>query len=413
MIAPFPGGNEAEWARYLETLLKTERDRLMSILDSMEEGVAIIGPDYKIRFMNPSMIHEFGDGNGVKCHKHLHGLDQPCPAICRLPEVVAGATERWEYNFPDGATYEVISSPFSDADQTPCILATLRNVTKQKQIQLELIRLNQLRSEVLAQITKDLDQTSQEVVRLGEEKRRFVRFLSAVVHDVRAPLAVAQSCLWTILEGFAGAVNDEQRDLLQRGSRRLDDLMVLIDDLLDIPRIETGQLVHEMEGISLNEVIRRALDGLDNVAKEKGIKLETRLPPVSPRVRGSSRRLQQVVTNLVSNAITYTAKGQVLVRVSEDNSHVKVEVMDSGIGIPPEDLPRLFEDFFRASNVQAKGTGLGLSISKRIVEAHGGRIWAESPCPESGKGSKFTFTLPRRSALLGSESNLGHVGKEA
>jgi two-component system phosphate regulon sensor histidine kinase PhoR len=168
-----------------------------------------------------------------------------------------------------------------------------------------------------------------------------------------------------------------------------------------------------MEGISLNEVIRRALDGLDNVAKEKGIKLETRLPPVSPRVRGSSRRLQQVVTNLVSNAITYTAKGQVLVRVSEDNSHVKVEVMDSGIGIPPEDLPRLFEDFFRASNVQAKGTGLGLSISKRIVEAHGGRIWAESPCPESGKGSKFTFTLPRRSALLGSESNLGHVGKEA
>lgn len=411
VVGPFTGGNEAEWARYLEKLLKTERDRLMSILNSMEEGVAIIGPDFKMCFMNPSMIREFGDGTGVRCHKHLHGLDTPCPTICRLPEVLKGATERWEYNLPDGATYEVISSPFADTDQTPCMLSTLRNVTKQKQIQLELIRLNQLRSEVLAQITKDLDQTSQEVVRLGEEKRRFVRFLSAVVHDLRAPLAVAQTCLWTILEGFTGDVNDEQRDLLQRGTRRLSDLMVLIDDLLDIPRIETGQLVHEMEGISLNEVIRRAIDGLDNVAKEKGIKLEAKLPPVSPRVHGSSRRLQQVVTNLVNNAITYTPKGQVLVSVSDDNSQVKVEVIDSGMGIPQGDLPRLFEDFFRASNVEVKGTGLGLSISKRIVEAHGGRIWAESPCHETGKGTKFTFTLPRRAMSLAAESDTGSVGK--
>ena len=151
---------------------------------------------------------------------------------------------------PEGATYEVISSPFADTDQTPCMLATLRNVTQQKQIQLELIRLNQLRSEVLAQITKDLDQTSQEVVRLQEEKRRFVRFLSAVVHDLRAPLAVTQSCLWTILEGYTGEVNDEQKDLLQRGTRRINDLMALVDDLLDIPRIESGQLVHEMQGLS-------------------------------------------------------------------------------------------------------------------------------------------------------------------
>jgi hypothetical protein len=193
VFGPFPGGNEAEWARYLEKLLKTERDRLMSILNSMEEGVAIIGPDHKIRFMNPSMIRQFGDGIGLPCHKHLHSYDEPCPEICRLPEVIKGATERWEHNFSEGITYEVISSPFADTDQTPCMLATLRNVTQQKQIQLELIRLNQLRSEVLAQITKDLDQTSHEVVRLQEEKRRFVRFLSAVVHDLRAPLAVTQT----------------------------------------------------------------------------------------------------------------------------------------------------------------------------------------------------------------------------
>jgi signal transduction histidine kinase len=410
VFGPFPGGNEAEWARYLEKLLKTERDRLMSILNSMEEGVAIIGPDHKIRFMNPSMIRQFGDGIGLPCHKHLHSYDEPCPEICRLPEVIKGATERWEHNFSEGITYEVISSPFADTDQTPCMLATLRNVTQQKQIQLELIRLNQLRSEVLAQITKDLDQTSHEVVRLQEEKRRFVRFLSAVVHDLRAPLAVTQSCLWTILEGYTGEVNDEQEDLLQRGTRRINDLMALIDDLLDIPRIESGQLVHEMQGLSVNEVIRRALDGLDGLAKDKGIRLEMVLLPVAPRVHGSAQRLQQVVTNLVSNAIAYTNKGQVTVKVSEDNGNVKVEVMDSGIGISSEDLPRLFEDFFRAGNVSAKGTGLGLSISKRIVEAHGGRIWAESPCPETKKGSKFTFTLPKRTAALAGNGNPGGPG---
>ena len=82
--------------------------------------------------------------------------------------------------------------------------------------------------------------------------------------------------------------------------------------------------------------------------------------------------------------------------MTDDNSVLRVEVADTGIGIPPEDMPQLFEDFFRASNVEVKGTGLGLSITKRIVEAHGGKIWVESPDPESGKGSKFTFTLPRK-----------------
>lgn len=410
-IGPFTGGNEAEWARYLEKLLKSERDRLISILNSMEEGVAIIGPDRKIRFMNPSMIREFGDGTGIHCYKHLHGYDEPCAEICRLPEVIKGATERWEHNFPEGVTYEVISSPFADTDRTPCMLATLRNVTQQKQIQLELVRLNQLRSEVLAEITRDLDETSREVVRLQEEKIRFVRFLSVVAHDLRAPLAATQSCLWAVLEGYAGEVNDEQKDLLQRGTRRIEGLMALVDDLLDIPRIETGQLVHEMEGVSLNEVIRRSLDGLDNVAKEKGIKLKVKLPTVSPRVQGSSRRLQQVVTNLVNNAITYTPKGQVLVRVSEDAVEARVEVIDSGIGIPPKELPRLFEDFFRASNVETKGTGLGLSISRRIVEAHGGKIWAESPSSETNKGSKFTFTLPKRAAALAQNGNNRDGGK--
>jgi two-component system phosphate regulon sensor histidine kinase PhoR len=103
-----------------------------------------------------------------------------------------------------------------------------------------------------------------------------------------------------------------------------------------------------------------------------------------------------VITNLVTNAINYTPEGTITIRAKEEGKEICVEIMDTGIGIPPEDISRVFDDFFRASNVESKGTGLGLSIARRIVEAHGGKIWVESPCPESNAGSKFTFILPKK-----------------
>jgi two-component system phosphate regulon sensor histidine kinase PhoR len=158
-----------------------------------------------------------------------------------------------------------------------------------------------------------------------------------------------------------------------------------------------------MREISLNEVVKSAVDGLDKMALQKGITLKIELSESLPKIHGAGRRLQQVVTNLVSNAINYSHEGTVLVRVTDNTSDVRIEVIDSGIGIPPEDLPQLFKDFVRGSNVGIKGTGLGLSISKRIVEAHGGRIWAESPDPETHEGSRFTFTLPKKQMAVHEE----------
>jgi signal transduction histidine kinase len=252
-----------------------------------------------------------------------------------------------------------------------------------------------LKDQLLEQRKTELEQISAEVVKLEEERSNFVRFLSVVAHDLQSPLVATQSLLSYIVDGYTGEITDGQKDLMQRGIRRIDGLLTLITDLLDIPRIAAGQLKREMREISLNEVVRQATDGLDKLAGQKGIALKIELPRSSPEVYASNRRLQQVVTNLVSNAINYTHDGMVLVRVI-DGDEVRVEVTDTGIGILPDDLPRLFEDFFRGSNVPVKGTGLGLSISKRIIEAHGGKIWVESPNPETGKGSRFTFTLPKR-----------------
>jgi len=242
----------------------------------------------------------------------------------------------------------------------------------------------------------ELEQASVEIAELEEEKNRFLRFLGIAAHDLKAPLTAIQGFLWIMLGGYSGDITDKQRNMLERSSFRIKELLNLISDLLDIPRIETGQIVEEMKQISLGKVIKDSIRDMREMAKQKKLKLELELPPALPRIYGSAPRLQQVITNLVSNAINYTPEGSVAIRVSEGAQEIQVEVMDTGIGVPADDLPRLFEDFFRAGNVETKGTGLGLSISRRIVEAHGGKIWVESPCPETGKGSKFAFTLPKK-----------------
>ena len=256
----------------------------------------------------------------------------------------------------------------------------------------------QLREQLIEEKTGELERASGEITKLEEEKNRFLHFLGIAAHDLKAPLTAIQGFLWVMLGGYTGELTDKQKNMLERSSLRIKELLNLISDLLDIPRIETGQIVQEMKQASLRQVIKHSCDDVRNQAREKGIRLKTELPEALPKVYGSASRLQQVITNLLDNAIRYTPEGDVAVRVKEEKKHILIEVTDTGIGIPPKDLPQVFDDFFRASNVDTKGTGLGLSISKRIVEAHGGRIWVESPCPETNHGSKFTFTLPKKRA---------------
>jgi len=242
-----------------------------------------------------------------------------------------------------------------------------------------------------------LEQCSLERTNLEEERNRFLRFLAIAAHDLKAPLTAIQSYFWVMLGGFSGEITDKQRHMLERSSQRVTELLELISDLLDIPRIEAGRIVSEMGDVSLNQVVKRALDDLQSSAKQKGIKLKAKLPQSLPKIHGSVSHLQRVITELLTNAINYTAEGTVTIMIEEEDKDIRVEVTDTGIGIPADELPRAFDDFFRASNVETKGTGLGLPIAKRTVEAHGGRIWVESPCPETNIGSKFTFTLPKKS----------------
>jgi signal transduction histidine kinase len=231
---------------------------------------------------------------------------------------------------------------------------------------------------------------------LEEDKVLFLRFLSMAAHDLKAPLSAIQSFLRLILDGFVGEINEKQRHMMERSSQRITELFTLISDLLDIPRIEKGQIVQEMVGISPAQIINSFTEEGFNLAKQKGIKFSTNIPPDLPDIMGSPSRLKQVVANLVTNAVNYTTEGEITVKAVEQDTDILIEISDTGTGIPADELSKVFEDFIRGSNAKDKGTGLGLSISKRIIEAHGGRIWVESPYKKNEKGSRFSFTLPKK-----------------
>jgi signal transduction histidine kinase len=252
-----------------------------------------------------------------------------------------------------------------------------------------------LQERLIAEKSIELEKTARELAKLEEERTRFLRFLGIAAHDLKAPLSAIQGFLWNLLAGYGGSLNDKGKHMLERSSLRITELLNLISDLLDIPRIETGQLVSEMKEVSLREVISTCVDGHISTATRKGLGFNLEIPETLSSIRGSAPRLQQVLNNLIGNSIKYTSEGAILLRVKERENDICMDVIDTGVGIPCDEINKVFDDFFRGSNVETQGTGLGLSIVKRIVEAHGGKIWCESPCIETNKGSKFTFTLPK------------------
>jgi len=148
--------DQSERRSQLEALLKAERDRIFGMLEMMKEDIYLVDPGYRIRFLNKSMTDQFGHGVGSFCYQYLRGLDEPCGEVCKLEEVIRGSTQTWEYTFPDGRTYEVISSPFVDFDGTTCQICVFRDITERKKVEDELIELNRLKSELVSNVSHEL-----------------------------------------------------------------------------------------------------------------------------------------------------------------------------------------------------------------------------------------------------------------
>jgi signal transduction histidine kinase len=260
-------------------------------------------------------------------------------------------------------------------------------------------------SRVIREMTliRDLQEKTVELERANEELKRSDKlkstFISSVSHELRTPLTVIKEFISLMLDGHGGPVSEDQREYLTIANKNILRLTNLIETLLDFSRIESGKgLKLKFQPIRLNSAIEDALMTLSQRLEEKGISFENRLDPDIPMILGDHNRLVEVFINLVGNGIKFTPPGGKIAvdsrGLTDKRDGLKVVVTDTGVGIPPEDLPRVFERFYQGQRTQegmVTGTGLGLAITREIIEGHRGTIVAES---KPGGGAAFVFTLP-------------------
>lgn len=236
-----------------------------------------------------------------------------------------------------------------------------------------------------------------EAATLREEKKRIEEnFITMVSHELRTPLVDIQQYFEVILGGIVGKVAIKQKEMLGRVRERIDTLLKLINDWLDMTRIKAGEVVEKFEPLFISSILTDAIGFLRPQAEMRKITLEIVAPASLKKVKGDKESLIMMFTNLISNGIKFNHEGgSVLIKAKEKEEHVIIEVSDTGIGIIKEDLPFIFDEFFRVKSDKTRnivGTGLGLSIVKKIAEAHSGSIKVES---ELGKGSTFFVILPK------------------
>ena len=231
--------------------------------------------------------------------------------------------------------------------------------------------------------------------KLARQDKIKSQYVLKVSHDIQSSLSTIQSLMDNILEGYTGLVSDESRDMVERSRNRTVSLLDFVKELLDLSQMRTMDEI-EKEPLNLCNHIIHVVEHLQVLAQNKNQTIEHSIEP-DAAVLANPTALDELISNLVSNAIRYTPDGGKIKIVQEpsQNGFVQLAVSDTGIGIPRESLPHIFEDFYRANNAKShdkNGTGLGMSIVKQIVEGHGGKIWIDS---EVGKGTTFTLTLQR------------------
>jgi signal transduction histidine kinase len=224
-------------------------------------------------------------------------------------------------------------------------------------------------------------------------------FISQVSHELRTPLTSIKGYIDNLRDGIAGALEEKQQNYLDRMSKNADHLVCLINDLLDVSRIESGKMALNVTVLSLRDLVAEVINNLRPIAAKKQLEIIVKKFEVESRIRGDYAKLEQVITNLLDNAVKFTPPGgRITITLEHDGQFLKTSIQDTGIGIPPEKRSKIFERFCRIeqeSPSKVNGTGLGLHIAKNLIEMHGGQISVTS---DVGKGSKFSFTLP---AILG------------
>ncbi len=334
--------------------LDAERGRLAAVLDQMTDGVLIADAEGRVQFANPAAAKMFDAAGSV---------GRSVAEVLRQHQLV----EAWRRCQQDGQL------------QTESVELPARRQF------LQLVAIPDRHAGGSLLLVQDLTRLR----RLETVRRDFISNLS---HELRTPLASLKALTETLREGALDDPPAAHR-FLERIETEVDALTQMAQELLELSRIESSQVPLELKPVAPADLLGSAAERMRTQAERAGLDLRLEVPDGLPRVNADLPRLEQVLVNLIHNAVKFTRPGgQVTLLAQAEGEFVRFAVRDTGAGIPADDLPRIFERFYKADRARSGGgTGLGLSIARHLVEAHGGGIWAES---EEGRGSTFFFTIP-------------------
>jgi PAS domain S-box-containing protein len=340
-----------------------ERNKTMAIIENLTDGVILLNKKKQIEIINSPATELFNIGKKEaigKCFVDLLDIEN----IPEIKKILIDKDRirniyREEVATLDGLHLEITSVLLKDEIEEKGFLIIIHDVTKEKLI----------------------------------EKMK-TEFVSVAAHQLRTPLSAIKWTIRMILDGDAGEINEEQRELLEQTYISNERMIRLINDLLDVSRIEEGRLLYDQEDARIEDVLDSVIEASQEMLRNKNMVLEVNKKE-TPKVKIDKEKIGVVIQNLLENAIKYTEQGgKIKITLDNDEKNVIFKIEDSGVGIPKSQQDRIFTKFFRAENVtrmETNGTGLGLYTTKNIVQAHKGQIWFES---EENKGTTFYFTIP-------------------
>jgi len=385
-ISPFSKGaiiiiEDITERKLTEDKIETAAKEWRTTFDSISDLVSIHDTHYRIRRVNKAFANTVGwpfkELLGSYCYEVVHGLDKPCedcPVSKTLRTKRPVTQEIFEPNW--GLHWEISTSPIhNDEGQIAAVVHIMKDIRVRKQAEEELTQLNE---------------------KLKEHDRMKDKFVSTVSHELRTPLSIFKNIISNALAGVMGSISSKMRENLKMADESIDRLARIIDDFLDLSKIESGKVQLRLQKLSISSIITEVVDSLIPLAKEKHIGISNGVLGNGLLVNGDHDKIVQILTNLLDNAIKFTPrKGHIEVTAYEGEREIFVRVRDNGPGITRKDQNKIFDRFAQARKSRPRredGTGLGLPIAKELVEMHQGRIWVES---RLGKGSMFCFVLPK------------------
>jgi len=348
--------------------LANEQSRFRTIISCMADGVLVANMEGRLVLWNTSSLKM------LKLRAYdVHG-------------------ESLEYYIKNKAIIDSIREVLTTKDKNFSMITKEIEVDKQgTTLMANIAPVRDEKGEILGAVA-----VLRDITKLKEIDKIKSQFVSMVAHELRAPLAAIVEWLEIVITGEAGGDESLKQKWLERAKERAQSLLVLVNDLLEINRMEAGKIAQKMEAVQVTEIIKKIVDFLKPEIDKQQICLQLNLSPNLPAVQADKQDMEKLFSNLITNAIKYNVeKGSITIESTSDKNYVCIRVKDTGIGISAENLPHIFDDFFRADDEKTKkttGTGLGLTIAKKIVDSHFGRIEVES---QVGKGSIFSVFLPR------------------